>query len=123
MKPSTSTLYLRNVPLSAVRAAKAEAARRGEPLGRVVADALARSLGGAPSADAADLGADVAWYEAHRADLALRYSNQHVAIVDERVVDHDREFEPLATRVFAQYGVRSVFMPRVSEEAVPLKVR
>lgn len=124
MKSATTTLYLRNVPRSAVHAAKAEAARRGEPLGRVVADALAQSLGsdeeGVRGSELAD---DLAWYEAHRGELARRYAGRFVAIVDGAVVDHAPEFEPLAERVFAKYGVRSVLMPRVVAERAPARVR
>jgi hypothetical protein len=124
MKARTTTLYLRNVPAAAARAAKAEAARRGEPLGRVFADALAHHLGAAaPTATDTDLASDREWLAANRARLAHRYAGEYIAIVDRAVVDHDREFEPLASRVFARYGVRSVLMPRVEREPAPARTR
>jgi hypothetical protein len=39
-----------------------------------------------------------------------------VAILNRKVVDHDREFAGLAQRVFAKYGVRSIAMPQVTAQ-------
>jgi hypothetical protein len=110
-----ATLYLRGVPAPLVREAKVAAARRGITLTALVAEALARCLDAAPPGGEelpADLQAEKAWYEAHQKDLAGRYRGQYVAIVDQRVVDHDKAFGPLANRVFARFGVRPIFMPR-----------
>ncbi|MEA2626392.1 MAG: hypothetical protein QOD06_2437 [Candidatus Binatota bacterium] len=61
------------------------------------------------------------WYAKNRARLLRQYENEYVAIVDRNVIDHDRSFEALASRVFQRVGVRSVFMPRV--RAVEQRVR
>ena len=98
-----------------MRLAKAEAARRGESLGRVVTGALEKAFAH-PSIDTDDLDADVAWFDAHAAALRRKYDGQFVAIVDTRVVDHDSDFDRLARRVFAKLGTRSIFMPRVERE-------
>ena len=109
------TLFLRNVPAELVREAKAAAARRGKTLTTIVAEALARSLGTeSEAADRADdLHRDMAWYRDHRSTLQRRYAGEYVAIVDAAVVDHGRDFDALAARVFARFGNRNVYMPRV----------
>lgn len=110
-----ATLYLRGVPEPLVRMAKVAAARRGITLTAMVAEVLARSLDEGPSGGEefpADLQAEKAWYEAHKKDLVRRYRGQYVAIVDQRVVDHDKAFGPLAHRAFSRFGVRPIFMPR-----------
>jgi len=116
MSSPTTSLFVRGMSIAAIRRAKAEAARRGETLGRVLTDALRRSFGAQDEDDA--LAADVAWFEREKAALARRYRCQWVAIVNRAVVDHDRDFGSLSRRVFAKYGVRSIFMPRV--DATPV---
>ena len=115
MPTPKTTLFLRGMPRAVVRGAKAEAARRGEPLGSVVSDALVRMLGG-DSADENVLAEDMAWYQSNRERLLRRFAGEYVAVVARRVVDHDRHFDRLAQRVFARHGVRPIFMPRVSRE-------
>ncbi len=117
--PARKVLFLRAMPTDLVREIKALAARRGQTLTTVVAEALARSLGveagGAPD----ELAADMAWYAAEHPKLASRYGGEYVAIVDRAVVDHSRDFDVLARRAFATYGHRSIFMPRVVAQVVP----
>jgi Family of unknown function (DUF5678) len=128
------TLFLRNLPTALVREAKAMAAHRGETLTMIVAEALTRALeagdasagrggraGGAPGND--ELDRDIAWYRAHRASLLRRYRGEYVAIVDAAVVDHGREFGALAARVFARYGDRSIYMPRVQPDQPTVRIR
>jgi hypothetical protein len=65
-----------------------------------------------------DLQRDMDWYAAEHPTLVRRYAGQYIAIVDGAVVDHATEFDVLARRVFARYGHRSIFMPRVVDEVV-----
>lgn len=119
MSDSNSTMYLRNVPSRLVREAKTAAARQGTTLTAVVREALERYLSDtleAPPEELAPLSKDMAWYEANKRKLVRRYSGQYVAIVDGHVVDHDKEFAPLAQRVYKRFGVRAVFMPKVVPE-------
>ncbi len=115
---SRTTLYLRGVPTDLVREAKAAAARRGSTLASLVSDSLAQSLlGEAPGAPPDHgLGENKRWYERNRRRLLARYHGEYVAVVDQRVVDHDRDFSALAARVFARHGGRPVFAPRVQEK-------
>ena len=112
--PDTTTLYLRGVPRSVVRAAKANAAREGRTLGGWVSDTLARATGAAnPAGDADELRDDLAWYASNETRLERQYPGEYVAIVRGALVDHDSDFEALARRVFARFGTRSICMPRV----------
>ena len=63
------------------------------------------------------------WYAENRARLLRRYPGQYVAIVGRAVIDHDRDFEALADRVFGRLGVRPLFMPRVTSDAAVAHVR
>ena len=126
MTHRTTTLYLRGMPIHLVREAKAAAARRGTTLAALVADTLERGLlaPSEPSAPVEDaLASDMDWYAAHRSALASRYGDQYVAIVGGKVIDHDRDFGALATRVFERLGARSVFMPLVEPVERRLRVR
>jgi hypothetical protein len=116
MPNSTATMYLRNMPSRLVREAKAAAAERGTTLTAIVKEALEGFLTSNKSArslEASPIAKDLAWYEGNKPKLLRRYAGEYVAIINKRVVDHDKEFAPLAQRVFKRYGVRSIAMPRV----------
>jgi hypothetical protein len=109
-------VYLRGIPSDVVREAKAVAARRGISLAGFVADTLARAVleQGSARERGDDLSAEMRWFERQRERLAREYGGEYVAIVDNRVLDHDEDFEALAERVFAKEGVRNIFMPRLT---------
>lgn len=117
--PNTGTMYLRGVPRKLVREAKVEAARRGTTLTALVAEALDRFLG-SPRAEVPEafdpIADDLTWFEANRARLFRRYPHEYVAIMKRKVVDHDTDFSALAQRVFKRYGVRSIAMPKVTQQ-------
>jgi len=56
------------------------------------------------------------WFEANRERLLRRYRDQYVAVDRNQVIDHDRDFDVLARRIFAKLGTRPVFMPKVTVE-------
>ena len=118
-------LFLRGMPVELVREAKAAAARRGETLTTIVAEALTRSLrvDEPPQDRADDLERDMAWYLKHQATLLRRYRGEYVAIVGAAVVDHGSEFSALAGRVFARFGNRNVYMPRVQAAEQVARIR
>jgi hypothetical protein len=114
------------MPTRLVREAKAAAARRGTTLTTLIAQTLEHALqAGGERADAVetDLDLGMAWYAKNRSRLVRQYDGKYVAILDGRVIDHDRDFEALAARVFKQVGVRSVFMPRVQAAERPVRMR
>jgi hypothetical protein len=117
--PNTGTMYLRGVPRKLVREAKVEAARRGTTLAALVAEALDRFLGTAQAErpEAIDpIADDLKWFEANRSRLFRRYPNEYAAIMKRKVVDHDKDFSALTMRVYEKYGVRSVAMPKVTQQ-------
>jgi len=117
---SSGTLYLRGIPRQLTREAKAEAARRGMSLTAFTKEALATALRHRAARTDSDgieaIRPDLEWFEANRHRLLRRYPNEYVAILNRKVVDHDREFAGLAQRVFAKYGVRSIAMPQVTAQ-------
>lgn len=116
-----TTLYLRGVPRTVVREAKAAAAREGVTLAQWV---TARLAGAAPSPlrePAPDLTSDLAFFEEHRAELERKYPDEYLAIVERNVVDHDPSFDALGARVFRKYGARPVCMPRVGRSVVRVR--
>ena len=117
-----TVLYLRGVPRSLVREAKAAAARQGRTLASLTCRALASALESGAS-DAPDaLGSEMAWFEKSRELLLARYPGQYLAIVGHAVLDHDPEFSALAERVFKK-GARAVFMPRLTPKATAIRIR
>lgn len=109
-----TTLYLRGVPKDLVRSLKAQAVLKGTTLTAYVVEALSRIAGenGREELEALKpLEPDMTWYEAHKPRLLRRYRGEHLAILNSRVIDHDKDFDALARRVFAKIGVRSIFMP------------
>lgn len=126
MTDQRTTLYLRGMPTRLVREAKAAAARRGSTLAALVSDILERSLreeDGRGEAAGGELRESMRWCERNRRKLLSRYRGEYIAVVDRAVLDHDRDFEALAARVFARPGGRPVFMPRVQEEEARARVQ
>jgi hypothetical protein len=123
--PEGKSLFLRNVPTDLVREAKAAAARRGETLTTIVAEALTRSLGlqNETRDRGDDLRRDIAWYRKNLPELLRRYRGEYVAIVEAAVVDHARDFGALAARVFTRFGNRSIYMPRVQTGETAARIR
>ena len=70
-----------------------------------------------------DLRESVEWYRANHRRLLKRHRDEYVAILERKVVDHDANFESLAVRVFARWGVKPVFMPRVTERIQRVRIR
>jgi len=128
----TATLYLRGIPRELAWEAKSEAARRGMSLTAFAREALTQALRsptdriGQPEG-IETIRPDLDWFKANRTRLLQRYRNQYIAIVNQKVVDHASEFGPLARRVLAKYGMRSIAMPKVTPEEriveVPTPVR
>lgn len=118
-----TTLYLRGVPRAVVREAKAAAARDGVTLAQWVTARLARAFEPRmPVPEPSDeLSQDLAFFEAHRSELAHRYAGEYVAIINRDVIDHDASFEALATRVFRKHGPRPVCMPLVGRTVVRVR--
>lgn len=66
---------------------------------------------------------NIAWYQKNRSILLHCYAGELVAIVDANIVDHGRNFDALATRVFTRFGNRNVYMPRVQDRERVVRIR
>jgi hypothetical protein len=73
--------------------------------------------------DRSNLRRDMMWYRKQRRSLLRRYAGQYVAIVDSKLVDHDRDCFPLADRVFARFGDRPIYIPRVEARDRVIRIR
>lgn len=108
-----NAVYLRGIEPGVIREAKAAAAREGITLAALVERALMRETHSVRpgSSRVLEIAEDMRWYENNAAALSERFEGEHLAIVDQEVVDHDLDFAALASRVERKYGARSVFMP------------
>lgn len=70
-----------------------------------------------------DLHGDIMWYRLNRSTLVRQYPDEYVAIIDAAVVDHGRDFNALATRVFTRFGNRNIYMPRVQTSESTVTIR
>lgn len=123
-----TTLYLRNMPRSVIRGAKAAAARRGSTLTRFVSEALERALETGPGEGVATpevggLAESMAWFDRNRERLSARHRGEFLAILGERVLDHDPDFDALARRVFDRAGGQPLYMPHVVDPQPTRRVR
>lgn len=57
-------------------------------------------------------------YIAMHAYLLQQYRNQYVAIHNGKLVDHDKEFEPLLVRIDAAYPDQFVWLTKVEERPI-----
>jgi hypothetical protein len=123
-------VYLRGISAALVREAKAQAALRGVTLAGYVAETLERALhpptasrGESGDAPVDDLSAEARWYEQNRGLISRRYGGQFVAIVGQKILDHDVSFEHLAERMFKLRGPVSTFMPQVRTSERVVRIR
>ena len=119
MPAETTSLFLRGVPRTIVREAKAAAAREGKTLASFVTRSVERALQAPAEGDRgtrADLDESAHWYEANKARLLRRYRGRWLAIVGKEVLDSDADWEALAERMIARLGATPFFMPRVEPE-------
>jgi hypothetical protein len=54
-------------------------------------------------------------FERQRAQLMRRYPGQYVALSGGRVVDHDKQDEPLAARMFRKFGDATFYIARLEQ--------
>ena len=54
-------------------------------------------------------------FERQRAQLMRRYPGQYVAMSGERVVDHDKQDEALAARMFRKFGDAAFYIARLEQ--------
>lgn len=54
-----------------------------------------------------------AFFKANRQKLLAKYEGKYIAVLNEAVVDADKDFSSLAERVYNRYSYKDIYMPRV----------
>jgi hypothetical protein len=69
-----------------------------------------------------NLGAERHAFERQRAQLMHRYPGQYVALSGGRVVDHDKQDEALAARMFRKFGDATFYIARLEQSPTVYEV-
>lgn len=62
------------------------------------------------------------YFQENKAQILEKYRDNFIAILDNTVVDHDREFSELAKRVYEKFGYQTIYMPFVESEPSVLRI-
>jgi hypothetical protein len=62
------------------------------------------------------------YFQENKVQILEKYKGNFVAILDDTVVDHDRNFSALARRVYGKFGYQAIYMPFVESEPVVLRI-
>jgi hypothetical protein len=65
---------------------------------------------------------DMDWLQKHYDNLTEKYPNEHVAVLDEKIVDHDKDLRRLMGRIGAKYPAKRdrVAIKFISPEKIEL---
>ena len=68
---------------------------------------------------------DMDWLQKYYDDLTEKYPNEHVAVLDEKIVDHDKDLRRLMGRIEAKYPAKRdrVAIKFISPEKIDLMCR
>ncbi len=56
------------------------------------------------------------YFEVHREELLRQYENKFIAILRDKVIDSDEDFEALEEKILKRFGARGIFVDRVTKE-------
>lgn len=62
------------------------------------------------------------YFQENRAQILEKYRGNFIAIFDNTVVDHDRNFSELAKRVYEKFGYQTIYIPFVESEPAVLRI-
>jgi hypothetical protein len=62
------------------------------------------------------------YYEKNLENLVERYSGKYIAILNNEVVDSDKDFSNLAKKVYEKYGYQTIYMPFVDVKKKVFKI-
>ncbi|TAK08965.1 hypothetical protein EPO44_01880 [bacterium] len=77
---------------------------------------------GAQPADYVKLQEAKRYFQENKAQILEKYRGNFIAILDNSVVDHDKEFSELAKRVYDKFGYQMIYMPFVESEPSVLRI-
>lgn len=105
------------------RRARKLAHARNQPIDDVLADVLDGALPLNDEPDTVDedgaLEREMQTYIGMHAALTEKYLGQHVAVLDEQLIDVDPEYDALYERIDAQYPDQFVWLTKVEVEPIP----
>lgn len=62
------------------------------------------------------------YFRENRTQILEKYRGNFIAILDNEIVDHDRNFSELAKRVYEKFGYQAIYMPFVQSEPAVLRI-
>lgn len=62
------------------------------------------------------------YFQENKAQILEKYKGDFIAIIENAVVDHDKEFPALAKRVYEKFGYQTTYMPFVESEPRVLRI-
>lgn len=62
------------------------------------------------------------FFHENKAQILENYRGSFIAILDNSVVDHDRDFSELAKRVYEKFGYQTTYMPFVESEPSVVRI-
>lgn len=62
------------------------------------------------------------YFQENKTQILEKYRGNFIAILDNSVVDHDREFSELAKRVYEKFGYQTIYMPFVEAQPSVLSI-
>lgn len=62
------------------------------------------------------------YFQENKPQILEKYRGNFIAIFDNTVVDHDRNFSELANRVYGKFGYQTIYMPFVESEPAVLRI-
>lgn len=62
------------------------------------------------------------YFRENKAEILEKYRSMFIAILENSVVDHDRDFSELAKRVYEKFGYQAIYMPFVESDPTVLRI-
>ena len=62
------------------------------------------------------------YFQENKTQILEKYKGDFIAILDNAVVDHDKDFSELAKRVYEKFGYQTTYMPFVESEQRVLRI-
>jgi len=62
------------------------------------------------------------YFQENRTQILEKYTGNFIAILDNAVVDHDRNFSELAKRIYEKFGYQTIYMPFVESKPSVLRI-
>jgi dCTP deaminase len=71
---------------------------------------------------AADFREAISFFKKNHSEIAKHHAGQYVAILDGKIIDHDKNWEQLSERIYRTFGAKDLYIPFVDAERQDQKV-